>query len=68
MPFEDTKIPEFNQYWKCDQNASIVFADLEYLIKKEDVCKDNAEKTSTTNGGEYTPCGYSMLLYGHLMV
>ena len=34
MPFEDTKILEFNQYQKSDKTPFIIYADLESLIKK----------------------------------
>ena len=35
MPSEDTKISEFNQYQKSDNTSSIIYADLESLIKKQ---------------------------------
>ena len=34
MPYEDTNILEFNQYQKSDKTTSIIFTDLEPLIKK----------------------------------
>ena len=33
MPFEDTDILEFNQYWNFDKAPSIIDVDLEFLIK-----------------------------------
>ena len=33
MPFEDTKILEFNQYQKSDKTRFIIFAVLESLVK-----------------------------------
>ena len=39
MPFEYTKILEFNHYQKSDKIPSIIYADLESLIKKVDGCK-----------------------------
>ena len=36
MRFTDTKILEFNRYWKSFQTPSIIYAGLEYLIKKID--------------------------------
>ena len=33
MPSEDTKILEFNQYWKCDKIAFIIYTDIKSLIK-----------------------------------
>ena len=40
MPFEDTKILEFNQSQKPDKAPSIIYADLDYLIEKIDGCKN----------------------------
>ena len=34
MPSKDTKLLEFNQYWKSDKMPSIIYADLVSLIKK----------------------------------
>ena len=36
----------------------IIYADIEYLIKKIDGCANNAGNSSKT--GEHIPCGYSM--------
>ena len=33
MPFEDTKILEFNQYEKSDKAPFIIYADLECLME-----------------------------------
>ena len=41
MLSEDTKILMFNQYQKYHITLSIIYADLESLIKKVDVYKDN---------------------------
>ena len=60
MPSEDTKILEFNQYWKSNKIRSIIYADLESLIKKVEGDKNNPEKSSTTKVGEHIPCRYSM--------
>ena len=38
MPSEHTKILEFNQYQKCEKTPSIIYADLESLIKRTDGC------------------------------
>ena len=47
MHSEDTKILEFNQYWKSDKTPSVIYADRESLIKKVDESKNNPEKKST---------------------
>ena len=38
MPFEDTKILEFNQYQKPDKAQFIIYADFECIIENIDVC------------------------------
>ena len=48
MPSVDSKISEFDQYQKSDKTALIIYANLEYLIKKIDGCKNNPENSSTT--------------------
>ena len=65
IPSEGNKILEFNQYRKSQKTLSIIYADLESLIKKVDGCKNNPEKLSTIKVvkiGEHIPCGYSMSL------
>ena len=59
MSSEDINILEFNQYRIFDKTQSIVYADLEFLIKI-DGCKNNPEKGSLANIGEHIPCEYSM--------
>ena len=60
MSSEDTKIFEFNQFWKSDKTPSIIYADLKSLIKKVYGCKNNPEKLSTIKVGKHIPCGYAM--------
>ena len=60
MPFEDTKILEFNQYQKSDKAPFIIFADLECIIEKIDGCKNNSENSSTTKVCKHFPSGFSM--------
>ena len=43
MPFEGTKILEFNQYKKSDKPPFIIYADLQCVIEKTDKCKNNPE-------------------------
>ena len=59
MLSEDTKILEFNQYRKTE-TPSIIYADLESLIKRIDGFKNKFEKSSTTKEDEHIPSGYSM--------
>ena len=60
MPFEDTKILEFNQHQKSDKAPFIIYADLECIKEKIDGCKNNPENSSTTNVGEHIPSGFLM--------
>ena len=60
MPSEDNKVLGFNQYQTSDKIPSIIYADVESLIKKVDGCKNNPEKLSTRKIGQNIPCGYSM--------
>ena len=57
---ENYIILEFNQYMKSGKVAYIIYADIESLIKKIDVCAINPKNSSTTKIGEHIPCGYSM--------
>ena len=60
IPFEDTKILEFNQYQKSDKALFIIYADLECIIEKIDGCKNNPENSSTTKVSKHIPSGFSM--------
>ena len=60
MPSEGTKMLQFNKYRKFDQTPSIIYVDLESLIKRVDGCKNNFEKLSTAKVGERAPCVCSM--------
>ena len=41
MPSKSTKLLEFNQFWNSKKILSIIYADLERLIKRIDGCKNN---------------------------
>ena len=45
---------------KSDKMLYIVYAGLEYLIKKIDECENNPENFSTSKIGEHIPCGDSI--------
>ena len=60
MPFEDTKILQFNQYQKFDKAPFISYADLECITEKTDECKNNPENSSTIKVSEHIPSGFSM--------
>ena len=42
MPSEKNNIFELNQWLKSDKMLYIIYADIEYLIKKIDGCANNA--------------------------
>ena len=60
MPFEDTKILEFNQYQKSDKAPLIIYVDLERLIDKIDRCKNNPENSSGAKVSEHIPSRFSI--------
>ena len=60
IPFEDTKILEFNQNRKFDKEPFIIYADLEFSIGKVNRYKNNPENSSTTKVSEPLPSGFSM--------
>ena len=60
MPAEKDSILEFNHYMKANKMPSIIYADIESLIKKINGCANNPENSSTTKIGEHIHCGYSM--------
>ena len=60
MPFEYTKISEFNQYQKADAAPFIIYVDLECIMEMIDGCKNNPEISSTTKAGELIASGFSL--------
>ena len=60
IPFEGTKILEFNQYRKSDTTLFIIYADLESLKEKIDGDKKNPEKSSTAKLSEHILSAYSI--------
>ena len=49
---EDTKKLEFNQFQKSDKAPFTIYGDLEYIIKRNDGCKNDPEHSSTTKVSE----------------
>ena len=47
MPFEDTKILEFNQYKISDEAPFSIYSDLECIKENIDGCKNNLVNLST---------------------
>ena len=60
MPFEDTKLLEFNQYQKSNKAPFIIYTDLECILEKIDGCKNNPENLSTTKVSKHIPSSFSM--------
>ena len=60
IPYEDTKIFEFNQYQKYEKAPFIIFADLDCIIVRINKCKNNPENSSTTKVTKHIPSGFSM--------
>ena len=60
IPFEDTKILEFNQHQQSDKTQYIIRPDLECIIKKLDGYGNNPEKSSTAQIAEHFYCKYSI--------
>ena len=65
---EDTKILEFNQYRKSKQTPSIIYANLESLIKEVDGLKIILENRPQQNYVKILSGGIQGFQYGHLMV
>ena len=68
MPFEDTKILEFNQYQKSDKASFTIHTDLECIIATIDGCKNNPENLYTTKVSDHIPPGFSITTILHLEV
>ena len=46
---------------KSDKIPYIIYADIEFFIRKIDGCANNPEECSTMKIGEHIPCRYSIL-------
>ena len=60
MPSEDAKISEYNRCKKSHKVPFIIHADLECIIEKINVCKNNPENSSITKVSKHIPSGFSM--------
>ena len=60
MPNEDNKILKYNHGEKSFKVPAIIYADLEYLLEKMRLCKNNLEKSYPETKTKYTPSGYSL--------
>ena len=57
IPSEKDNVLEFNQYVKSNKITHIIYADIEFLIKKADRYASNPERSSATKTGNHIPCG-----------
>ena len=60
MPSKDTKILPFNQYQKPDKAPFAIYADLECIMEKTDVCKNYPKNSSTAKVDKHISSGFSM--------
>ena len=60
MPTDKTNIIKSNQGHKSLKLHFIIYADLECLLKKIDMCQNNPDLSSTTKINQHIPSGYSI--------
>ena len=58
MPKKDNKILKYNHEEKSMEVPFIIYADLESLLEKINICHNNLEKSSTTKINKHTPSSY----------
>ena len=63
MPEEYNKILKYSQGEKSMKIPFIVYADLECLLGKINICHNNPEKSSTTRINKQIPSGYSLFTH-----
>ena len=63
MPEEDNKILKYNHGEKSMKVPFTIYADLESLLEKINICHNNPEKSSTTKINKNTPSGYPLLTH-----
>ena len=63
MPNEDNKILKYSHGEKSMKTPFIIYADLESLLEKMNICYDNPEKSSTNKINKHTPSGYSLFTH-----
>ena len=61
MPNEDNKILKYNPGEKSLKVPFIIYADLECLLQKINVCQNNPEKSYTEKKAKHKPSGYSLV-------
>ena len=60
MPSPNNNLIKYNQGEKSLELPFIIYADLECLLKKIDICYNNPDLSSTTKINQHIPSGYSI--------
>ena len=63
MPEEHSKILKYNEGEKSMRVPFIIYADLECLLEKMNMCHNSPEKSSTTKLNKHTPSGCSLFTH-----
>ena len=63
MPEKDYKILKYNHGEKSMKAPFIIYADLESLLEKVNICHNNPEKPSTTKINKHAPSCYSLFTH-----
>ena len=63
MPKEDNKILKYNHGEKPMKVLFIIYADLESLLEKVNICHNNPKRSSTTKINKPRPSGYSLFTH-----
>ena len=63
MPQEDNEILKYNHGEKSIRAPFVIYADLEGLLEKMSTCRNDPEKSSTTELNKHTPSGYSLFAH-----
>ena len=61
MPDEDNKVLKYIPREKSLRVPFIIYADLEYLLRKINTCQINPEKSYTEKKAMHRPAGYSLV-------
>ena len=63
MPTKNNNIIKYNHGEKSMKLPFVIYADLEYLLKKMSTCINNPNESSTTKINRHTPSGYSIFTH-----
>ena len=61
MPDDDNKILKYVSGEKSSKVPSVIYADLECLLKKIKTCQNNPDKSYTEKKATHRPSGYSLV-------